>query len=172
MKLERATSADVPTLLALVQSAYRGVSAREGWTHEADLLDGQRTDREELEAILANPAQRLFVLRDGEAIHACVALTDKGGATGYLGLFTVDPRQQGTGIGRMMIAAAEDHGAADLGFDRIEMTVIAQRTELIAWYERRGYRATGERRPFPYGDPRAGLPKRDDLEFVVLQKQL
>jgi len=52
------------------------------------------------------------------------------------------------------------------------MTVIRQRPELIAWYERRGYRLTGERRSFPYGDERFGQPNRDDLEFVVLEKTL
>ena len=52
------------------------------------------------------------------------------------------------------------------------MTVIAQRAELIAWYERRGYARTGEARPFPYGDPRFGEPRRDDLSFLVLEKPL
>ena len=54
----------------------------------------------------------------------------------------------------------------------MEMTVIANRGELIAWYERRGYVLTGERRPFPLDDPRFGLPKTRDLAFVVLEKPL
>ncbi|MEO6247965.1 MAG: GNAT family N-acetyltransferase [Sphingomicrobium sp.] len=172
MKLDRATRDDLPDLYALIESAYRGNSARAGWSHEADLLDGQRTDRQELEAILADAARHLFVLRDGEAIAACVALTDKGEGCVYLGLLTVDPLRQASGVGRLLLAAAEDHAAADLGATRVEMTVIAQRPELITWYVRRGYLATGERRPFPHGDPRAGRPKRDDLEFIVLEKPL
>jgi len=52
------------------------------------------------------------------------------------------------------------------------MTVIEQRAELIAWYERRGYRRSGEYQPFPYGDERFGIPRRDDLRFEVLVKDL
>ena len=172
MKLSPATRDDLSDLHALIESAYRGDSARAGWSHEADLLDGQRTDLAELDSILANPAQHLLVLRNGDESSACVALTEKGAGLAYLGLLTVDPRRQASGLGRMLLAAAEDHAATYLGAARIEMTVIAQREELIAWYERRGYRPTGERRPFPHGDPRAGLPKRHDLEFVVLEKRL
>ena len=156
----------------MIESAYRGDSARRGWSHEADLLDGQRTDLAALEGALDDPAQSLLCLRDGEEAVACVALTDKGGALSYLGLLTVDPARQAAGLGRLILAAAEDRAASDFGASRIEMTVIAQRTELIAWYERRGYRLTGERRPFPHGNPRFGAPRRDDLEFVVLEKAL
>ena len=172
MHLEPATPADIAALHALIESAYRGDRARAGWSHEADLLDGQRTDREELKAILDDSAQRLLVLRDGQALRACVALADKGEGLAYLGMLTVDPQQQATGLGKLLLATAEDHAARDLGARRIEMTVIAQRAELIAWYERRGYALTGERRPFPAHDPRFGLPQRADLEFVVLEKRL
>jgi GNAT superfamily N-acetyltransferase len=171
MHLEPATSDDLPVLHALIESAYRGTSARLGWSHEADLLEGQRTDLAALEAMLDDPAQHLLVFRDNELLRACVALTDKGGALAYLGMLTVDPKQQATGLGRLILAAAEEH-AAGFGAMRVEMTVIAQREELIAWYERRGYACTGERRPFPHGDPRFGLPRRDDLEFVVLERLL
>ena len=172
MHLEPASPDDLPLLLDLVERAYRGDSARQGWTHEADLLDGQRTDLDALEEMVADPAQRILIFRDGETIEACVSLARKEAGLVYLGLFTVDPVLQGTGLGKLMIAASEDYAAAHLDASRIEMTVIAQRPELIAWYERRGYRLTGERRPFPAADPRFGLPKRDDLEFVVLEKQL
>ncbi len=171
MHLEPATADDLPALHALIESAYRGDSARAGWSHEADLLEGQRTDLAALEAMLAEPAQHLLVFRDNELLRACVALTDKGDARAYLGMLTVDPERQATGLGRLILAAAEDHAAA-FGAARIEMTVIAQRDELIAWYERRGYALTGEQRPFPHGDPRFGLPRRDDLIFLVLEKTL
>lgn len=171
MHLEPATPEDLPALHALIHSAYRGDSARRGWSHEADLLDGQRTDLAALEAMLANPAQHLLVFRDNDRLRACVALTDKGHGLAFLGMLTVDPEHQSGGLGKLILAAAEDHAAA-FGASRIEMTVIAQREELIAWYERRGYRSTGERRPFPASDPRFGLPKRDHLEFVVLEKRL
>lgn len=171
MHLEPASPADLTALHALVESAYRGDSARAGWTHEADLLGGQRTDLTGLAAMLADPAQHLLVLRDGDTLRGCVALAEKGEGTTYLGMLTVDPASQAAGLGRLLLAAAEDHAAADLGANRMELTVIAQRRELIAWYERRGYGLTGEQRPFPT-DPRFGLPKRADLAFVVLAKTL
>ncbi len=172
MHLDSATGADLPMLHALIESAYRGESAKIGWTHEADLLGGQRTDEQELAELLADPRRRLLVLRDGDSLRGCVALADKGDGLAYLGMLTIDPPQQATGLGRMLLAAAEDHAAADWGTTRIEMTVIAQRPELIAWYQRRGYALTGEHRPFPLADPRFGVARRDDLEFVVLEKPL
>jgi ribosomal protein S18 acetylase RimI-like enzyme len=172
MHLDPATPADLPALHALIESAYRGDSARAGWSHEADLLDGQRTDLAALDTMLGDPAQHLLVLRDNEVLRACVAVTDKGAGLGYIGLLTVDPQRQSAGLGRMILAAAEDHAATHFAVSRIEMTVIAQREELIAWYERRGYARTGEQRPFPAHDPRFGLPRRDDLAFVVLEKAL
>lgn len=171
MHLEPATADDLPLLHALVESAYRGESAKAGWTHEADLLDGQRTDLAALGALVRDPAHHLLVFRDNDALRACVALTDKGHGLAYLGMLTVDPRHQAGGLGKLILSAAEDH-AASFGAARVEMTVIAQRRELVAWYERRGYRATGERRPFPSDDPRFGRPRREDLEFVVLEKAL
>ena len=171
MHLDPATADDLPALHALVESAYRGESARRGWSHEADLLEGQRTDLAALEATLADPEQHLLVFRDNEVLRACVALTAKGDGLAYLGMLTVDPKRQGAGLGRLILAAAEEHAAA-FGASRVEMTVIAQRSELIAWYERRGYALTGEQRPFPHGDPRFGLPRRDDLIFAVMEKTL
>jgi len=171
MHLERACPDDLPALHALVESAYRGASARRGWSHEADLLEGQRTDMAALDAMLGDPAQHLLVFRDNDRLRACVALTDKGSGLAYLGMLTVDPQRQAAGLGRLILAAAEEHAAA-FGASRVEMTVIAQRTELIEWYQRRGYALTGEQRPFPHGDPRFGLPRRDDLVFVVLEKTL
>ena len=172
MKLSAATPADLPDLHALIESAYRGDSARAGWSHEADLLDGQRTDLEALTAALDDAAQQLLVFREGERITACVSLTDRGDRLTYLGLLTVEPRRQATGLGRMMLAAAEDHAVGDCNANRIEMTVIAQRIELVAWYQRRGYALTGERRPFQFDESRFGKPRRDALEFVVLEKAL
>ena len=172
MHLDPAARDDLPALHALIESAYRGESARQGWSHEADLLGGQRTDIDALDAMLADPAQHLLVLRDGDELRACVALTDKSAGLAYLGMLTVEPSRQSAGLGRMILAAAEDHAAAHFAATRIEMTVIAQRHELIAWYERRGYARTGEQRPFPGHDPRFGLPQRDDLAFEVMEKTL
>lgn len=169
MRLEQATLDDLPALHSLIERAYRGDSARTGWSHEADLLGGQRTDLASLQAMLDAEAQHLLVARDE---LACVALIDRGEGLFYLGLLTVDPERQAAGVGKTLLAEAERYANRQLGAKRIEMTVIAQRVELIAWYERRGYALTGERRPFPYGDRRFGEPRREDLQFVVLNKRL
>lgn len=166
-----ATLDDVPALHALIESAYRGEAAKSGWTHEADLLGGQRTDPAMLAELLADPAQTMLLAESDGGLRGCVQLTAKGGGLFYLGLLSVAPRVQAAGLGKQLLAAAEAR-ARDQGGRAIEMTVIRQRPELIAFYERRGYALTGERRPFPYGEPRFGQPARDDLEFVVLAKRL
>ena len=172
MILRAAGQHDVPALRDLIERAYRGESARAGWTHEADLLGGQRTDRAALARIVDDPGQRLLCLEDRAAPIGCVALERKSGALAYLGMLTVDPARQADGLGRRMLAEAERFARTRWNSRRIEMTVIEQRGELIGWYERRGYRRTGERRPFPAHDPRFGLPRRDDLAFAVLEKPI
>lgn len=167
-----ATPADVGRLQPFVHSAYRGDSARRGWTHEADLLDGQRIDEDGLRAILADPAEAIVLVEQDEALVGCVRITDLGQGLCSLGMLAVDPGTQRGGLGRRLIAAAEAHARDEVRARRMEMTVIIQRAELIAWYERRGYVRTGETRPFPTADPRFGLPRRDDLAFVVLERAL
>ena len=170
--IDTARHDDLAPLHALIEGAYRGDGARRGWTHEADMVDGQRTTIDVLAAELDNPAQRILVARDGAAIIGCVALTDQGNGSCYLGMLSVDPGLQAAGLGRRLVDAAEQVARDVFDARRIEMTVVAQRDTLIAWYERRGYRRTGEQRPFPYGDARFGVPRRDDLYFVVLERDL
>ena len=167
-----ATLDDLPALHRLIERAYRGETAKVGWTNEADLLDGQRTDVEELTEILTDPARIMLLAEDAGAMVACLQLVDEGGGTAYLGMLSVEPELQAGGLGRFMIAAAEAEAVARFGADTLRMTVIRQRPELIAWYERRGYARTGETEPFPLSDERFGLPRRQDLEFVVLAKRL
>ena len=166
-----ATPADIPALHMLVESAFRGDSARVGWTHEADLLDGQRTDPTALAEAIADPDRTILIALDGDATIGCVEVKRAGMARSALGLLSVRPDRQATGLGRRLVAAAEDHARTDHRAARMEMTVIAARGELIAWYERLGYRRTGENRPFPMDDPRFGLP-RMPLSFVVLERSI
>lgn len=213
-----ATPADVPAVVALVESAYRGEVSQQGWTSEADLIGGQRTDPEMIEETLARPGSHILLAEEDGVLRVCCELNapaagdpkaaivaaiegpsdpdgdgetealaagatmdapDHGCAPGhspadtaYFGMFAVDPTLAGGGYGRQVLAEAERIARDEFGAAAMEMTVIRQREELIAWYERRGYARTGERRPFPYGDERFGLPKRDDLEMAVLAKQL
>ena len=165
-----ATLADVPELVALVESAYRGESSRTGWTTEADLLHGRRTDPAGVAAVVTGPGSRMLVAeRDGSMV-ACCQLEERG-SVGYFGMFAVRPGHQGSGLGRQVLAEAERR-ERERGAEQMHMTVIVQRTELIGYYERRGYRRTGELHPFPYGDERFGRPQRDDLAFELLVKVL
>lgn len=166
------TALDIPELHGLVERAYRGDSARVGWTHEADLLGGQRTDIDALAEIIADPDQAILGLRRDGRLVGCVQVTRKDSERAYLGMLSVEPELQAAGLGRALIAAAESHARDGWRCSRMEMTVIRQRAELIAYYERRGYVRTGEEAPFPATNPRFGLPKRDDLGFVVLARPL
>ena len=167
MDVRAATASDVDDVVALVESAYRGDSSRAGWTTEADFLDGQRTDADEVSALVPH----LLVARDaGGSLVGCCSLVPKK-SFAYFGLFAVRPGLQAGGIGSSLLAAAEAR-ASGLGLGHVEMSVLSVRPELIAFYERRGYRRTGQTLPFPRSDPRFGLPRRDDLEFLVLAKKL
>ncbi|MFE1753573.1 GNAT family N-acetyltransferase [Streptomyces anandii] len=166
-----ATDADVDTLVALIESAYRGDSSRAGWTTEADILEGQRTDPEGVLEVIKSPDSRLLTVeRDGRVV-ACCQLEHRG-AHAYFGMFAVSPALQGAGLGKVVIAEAERLVSETWGATEMHMTVITVREDLIAWYERRGYRRTGKTTPFPYGDERFGIPQRDDLEFELLVKDL
>ncbi|MER7870474.1 GNAT family N-acetyltransferase [Streptomyces cellulosae] len=166
-----ATDADVDALVELIESAYRGESSRAGWTTEADILHGQRTDPEGvLEVVKAADSRLLTVEREGRIV-ACCQLEHRGDHA-YFGMFAVSPALQGAGLGRTVIAEAERQAREGWGVTEMHMTVISLREDLIAWYERRGYRRTGRTTPFPYGDERFGIPQRDDLEFELLVKEL
>ncbi|MFC9620765.1 GNAT family N-acetyltransferase [Streptomyces sp. NPDC056930] len=166
-----AADADVPALVTLIESAYRGDSSRAGWTTEADILQGQRTDPDGVREVVEAPGSRLLVVERDGVLIACCQLEHRGDAS-YFGMFAVRPELQGAGLGKVIIAEAERIVREAWGVTEMHMTVISVREELIAWYERRGYRRTGKLSPFPYGDDRFGIPQRDDLTFELLIKDL
>ncbi|MBN8480171.1 MAG: GNAT family N-acetyltransferase [Xanthomonadales bacterium] len=162
---------DVAAVVALVESAYRGDASREGWTTEADLLDGQRIDVAGVRAIIDDPLARVLLAFDSDRLVACCELR-RAGNDAYFGMFSVRPDGQGRGVGGRLLGEAERIARLHWNCRGMRMTVIDIRAELIAWYERRGYVRTGEYQPFPYGDERFGIPRRDDLRFEVLYKAL
>lgn len=166
-----ATMADIPVLVDLVESAYRGERSRAGWTTEADLLDGQRTDADSVAELIDTPDHCLLTLRDASTLAACCHLRHDGDVA-HFGMFAVSPTRQAVGLGARLLGAAESHARRVWGCTQMQMLVIESRAELIAWYRRKGYAATGETLPFPYGNPRFGLPKREDLRFIRLAKAL
>lgn len=160
---------DIPGLMLLINSAYRGETAKQGWTTEADLIKGLRTDEEDLQEIFADTHTTFLKYTDeiGQII-GCMRLQQQGDKI-YLGMLTVSPTLQGKGIGKLFLQAAEDH-ARRTRCRAIFMTVLSVRAELTAWYERHGYRRTGETIPFT---PNARYEQpTQELEFVVMEKEI
>lgn len=170
LALRQAGPDDADALVRLINSVYRGDSSRLGWTTEADLLDGQRTDAREVGDLIAAAGSTFLVTDDDQGLLACAHLA-RDGARAWLGMFAVRPGHQGQGLGRRFLEAAEQWVRARWGVSALRMSVISVRRELIDYYGRRGYRPTGETLPFPT-DPRFGIPKVDHLEFIVLEKPL
>ena len=176
MLLRPAVQADYAPIIDLINIAYRGTGPSASWNIE-NFIEGQRLNESLLrEDLAAKPHAHLLTYRDDPddpagPLLGTVWLDPGKDGVWYLGLLTIRPNMQKRKLGRTLLAAAEDF-AKQHGARRIQMTVVNVRDILIAWYERRGYTLTEETRPFPYGDERFGRPLRDDLYFVVLQKDI
>ena len=170
MPITRATSEDIPSLEALLNSAYRGEGSKKGWTTEADLIAGElRTDATMLRQFMHTPgAIFLKYAGDQDQLEGCVFLHKKQGKL-YLGMLSVSPSIQAKGIGKQLMAAAENY-ARDQQCSSIYMKVVSVRHELIAWYERKGYYKTGDTEPFP-ADGKFGIPMQP-LEFIIMEKKI
>jgi ribosomal protein S18 acetylase RimI-like enzyme len=163
-----ATPADAPALAELVNSVYR--APHTGWKTETAILHGPRIDVHAVQDIL-NTSVILVFPQQGPQIEACVNL-ERHQTYAYLGLLCVRQDLQDQGYARRVLQHAEQFIRTSWQLAEVRMTVIAQRRELIAYYQRRGYQLTGETQPFPYDDPSLGTPQRPDLHFAVLQKTL
>lgn len=172
IEFTQANDSHIPALVKLVNSAYRGDSSKAGWTTEADLLLGQRVDAEGLKEQINKEDSVVLIAEDEDAdkILGCVHI-EKRGSRCYLGMLTVDPTLQGKGLGKQLVDECEAF-AQFWDCHQIYMTVIAQRTELIAWYEKLGFKNTKKTEPFPYGDERFGIPQVPDLVFTILEKSV
>ncbi len=174
MVLTPAVEADYAAIIDLVNLAFRGTGPSASWNLEADIIAGQRLNESLLrEDLAAKPNAHLLTYHDAVngLLLGTVLLDPQKDTAWYLGLLTIRPDLQNRHLGRTLLAAAESY-AKERGACRIRMTVVNVRDTLIAWYQRRGYALTGETHPFPYGDDRFGKPLRDDLHFVVLQKDI
>lgn len=167
--ITRATVQDVSALNYLINSAYRGESSRKGWTTEANILEGLRTNQEELTEIIEDSKNTILKFTENDQIVGCVLLIKKEQKL-YLGMLTVSPELQNSGIGKKLLQQAEIQ-AKELGLPKIVMTVISVREELIAWYKRNGYVDTGAREPFPESDVHIPISNKH-LEFMSLEKIL
>jgi len=174
MQLTPAVESDYPAIVALANLAYRGGGATASWNVEAGIIEGSRLTESLLrEDLAAKPHAHLLLYRDTPdgPLLGTVWLEPQADGVWYLGLFTVHPELQNRQLGRTLLGLAETF-AREHGAKTIRMTVLNVREALIAWYERRGYAKTGKTVPFPYGDDRFGRPLRDDLSFIVLDKEL
>jgi len=173
LRWRRATTADAPALVDVVWAAYRGPASYRRWTSEEHLVRGTRTDERAVLAAIESAGSRMLVVEDdgGGAPVACCRIADRGDGLASFGMFAVDPARQGGGTGRQLVRWAERVAAQLFGASVIELEVLAQQPLLRAWYERLGYAATGETRPFP-AHPVFAVPVRDDLYLVVLTKEL
>jgi ribosomal protein S18 acetylase RimI-like enzyme len=169
MNILEARISDAKEIEKLVNSAYRGDSSKVGWTTEANLLGGIRVNSETIVDLISDQDSRIYIYTAPDGIQGCVNLVLKEKVL-YLGMLTVNPELQNSGIGKKLLRYVEEYAIRNL-FQQIEMTVISKRVELIAWYERYGFYKTGEKRPFPMNDPKFGIPKME-LEFIVLIKKI
>ncbi|WP_426063221.1 GNAT family N-acetyltransferase [Flavobacterium sp. DSP2-3-1] len=167
--ITKATLENVSQLNKLINSAYRGESSKKGWTTEANILEGLRTTEEELTEMIQDYKNTILKFTENDQIIGCVLLVEKEQEL-YLGMLTVSPELQNSGVGKKLLQQAEIH-ALELGLPTIVMTVISIREELIAWYKRNGYADTGVREPFPASDVHIPIAE-EPLEFIVMKKRI
>jgi len=167
--ITKATLQDIPALNILINSAYRGETSKKGWTTEAHLLEGKRTTEEELTEMIQDPKNTFLKYTENDQIIGSVLLVEKEHQL-YLGMLTVSPELQNSGIGKKLLAEGEKHAKA-LGLSSIIMTVVSVRAELIAWYKRHGYVDTGAREPFLSSDIHINVSDKP-LEFIYLEKKI
>jgi ribosomal protein S18 acetylase RimI-like enzyme len=169
VELRAARPDEAGAIAGLVNDAYGRTETPSGWTSEDALLAGPRIEPDGVEALLEDGDSRVYVV-DDDGVVACVQLERLDETTVEVGLLAVRPDLQGDGLGRAVLAAAEARALGAFGADRIVLEVITERTELLDWYERRGYEPTGETRAFEPDQPQRSLV--GDLAFEVLEKRL
>lgn len=168
IRIQRATVADVPALTGLINRSYRGETAKKGWTTESHLLDGIRIDEDTLTGYIEDKDTVILKCTNKGVLQGSVYLNKKGNDL-YFGMLTVDPDKQNTGTGKLLLKHVEWF-AREQNCNRIHMTVISIRDELIAWYERHGFVKTGEVKPFP-ADTKFGIQKQP-LQLLVMEKYI
>lgn len=164
-RLKSPNTDDATELCDLVNSAYRG---EQGWTKETDIVSGERTNTQDIKALILNPKSHLLVATENKNITACVCIEKKDNQA-YIGLLAVNPAYQNKGIGKKILHLAERYAVKQLYTNKLVMVVITQRTELISFYERRGYKRTGEIEEYPIS-LNVGMPMVEGLTIEYLTK--
>ena len=167
LTLKPANIDDAEYLNLLINQAYRG---QEGWTRETDIVDGKRSSLEDVKSLIQNPYSHMLVAKINDVLAACICVEEKQNRT-YIGTFAVNPAFQNQGIGKIVLSLAESYAVNKLGSKQLMMVVISQREELISFYERRGYKRTGEISAYPV-HLNVGIPIVEDLTIEYLEKYI
>jgi ribosomal protein S18 acetylase RimI-like enzyme len=164
----KAIVTDAQAIAQLVNAAYRGESSRAGWTTEADLLDGLRTSIEEVQRLIESENAIIFLCLNDKYLLGSICV-EKVQDAAHIGMFVVKPSLQDQGVGKLLLAAAEELAQQTWLVQKLQMHVISLRHELISFYERRGYRRTGVLSEFPV-NPAVWQPKLAGLKLEMLEK--
>lgn len=162
--------AEAEPIVFLINSAYRGESSRLGWTTEADLLAGLRTNVTNILTLIADKNSKLLICEYQKILVGSV-LIQMHEQQLIIGMLAVSPSYQGKGIGKQLLAFAEFTAWQTWAVRRFLMYVIPLRHELVAFYERRGYQRTGLYQRFPE-NPTMWMPKVTNLHLELLEKNI
>ncbi|MET0088182.1 MAG: GNAT family N-acetyltransferase [Sedimenticola sp.] len=165
LTLEPADIDDAESINALLNKAYRG---KEGWTRETEIVSGERSSVEDVTKLIHNPDAHLLVATIDGNLAACICVEEKE-SKAYIGTYAVSPVFQNQGLGKAVLSLAEKYAINELGSKILVMVVISQRNELISFYERRGYRRTGEISEYPV-HLNVGVPTVEGLTIECLEK--
>lgn len=167
-----ATAEDAPQLQQLIQSAFRAEDSRQNWTGDMGLASKFRMEVEEIENFMSAPECEFLMATDNNgALVGTIAVSKRGANGARLSMLAVDPRHHRGGLGRQLLAYAEEYGQRTWGATKLELNALSTRQTLISWYMRRGYQKTGETSPFPR-EKFAELELPDDMCFVEFEKYL
>ena len=168
-----ATTSDAESLAALINDSYRSEVSKQGWTDENGLIFGPRTNENQLFNMI-NDGKSVFLIFSGGVDHVlkgCINVRHEAETkTANLGMFAVRPDLQNRGYGKFILSTAENYAISNWKVQKFELCVFIQRTELISYYNRRGYIDTGRRQPLRQHQMELGTILRDDLEMCTMNK--
>ena len=165
--ITQANTSQAALIARLVNQAYRPASDTRGWTHEADLVAGDRTSAEQVALQISPRSPVLVALRNGDVI-ACVQIIHDGPDC-WIGMLATLPSEQNAGLGKKMLSAAEAYAIDHFMPKRLMMSVLTSRPELLSFYQRRGYQPTGNVTEYPV-DAGVGEPLISNLQVIELSK--
>ncbi|CAG8943899.1 unnamed protein product [Penicillium salamii] len=171
LKFRTATPADAPQLQQLVESAFRATDTRADWIDNLGLSSNFRIHVDDILAIITKADNvMLMATTQDDTLVGTIGTSKRDAEHARLFLLAVDHTQQCGGLGRQILAYAENYGQRTWGVTCFGLNALSNRQKLIAWYARQGYEETGETTPF-HREKYAGLALPSDLCFIEFEKQ-